>query len=104
MLSAITSTQQKLKQFSKCPENGLVLYCGEVITEDGKQKKLMLDIEPPKPINTSLYMCDSHFHTEPLRELLQEDDKFGFIVMDGNGTLYGTLQGNTKVVLQKISV
>jgi peptide chain release factor subunit 1 len=29
---------------------------------------------------------------------------FGFIVMDGNGTLYATLQGNTRTVLHKFTV
>ena len=42
-----------------------------------------------KPINTSLYLCDNKFHTEALDELLEDDEKFGFIVMDGNGSLYG---------------
>jgi peptide chain release factor subunit 1 len=35
VLSAITSTQQRLKLYSKCPPNGLVIYCGEIITADG---------------------------------------------------------------------
>ena len=29
---------------------------------------------------------------------MEDDDKFGFIVMDGNGSLYGTLAGNTREV------
>jgi hypothetical protein len=29
-----------------------------------------------------------------LNELLESDDKFGFIIMDGNGALFGTLSGN----------
>ena len=32
------------------------------------------------------------------------DQKFGFIVMDGNGCLFATLSGNTRAVLHKISV
>jgi len=28
VLGAITSTQQRLKLYSKCPKNGLVMYCG----------------------------------------------------------------------------
>jgi len=39
-----------------------------------------------------------------LNELLESDDKFGFIIMDGNGTLFGTLSGNTREVLHKITV
>jgi len=62
------------------------------------------DFEPFKPINSSLYLCDNKFHTEALNELLESDDKFGFIIMDGNGTLFGTLSGNTREVLHKFSV
>ncbi|CAI4055572.1 hypothetical protein SKDZ_02G2520 [Saccharomyces kudriavzevii ZP591] len=104
VLSAITSTQQKLKLYNTLPKNGLVLYCGDMITEDGKEKKVTFDIEPYKPINTSLYMCDNKFHTEVLSELLQADDKFGFIVMDGQGTLFGSVSGNTRTVLHKFTV
>lgn len=52
----------------------------------------------------SLYLCDNKFHTEALSELLESDQKFGFIVMDGNGTLFGTLAGNTREVIQKFTV
>lgn len=104
VLSAITSTMQKLKLYTKVPPNGLVIYCGTVLTEEGKERKVNIDIEPFKPINTSLYLCDNKFHTSALSELLESDMKFGFIVMDGNGTLFGTLCGNTREVLQKFSV
>ena len=40
----------------------------------------------------SLYLCDNKFHTEALTALLADDNRFGFIVMDGNGALFGTLQ------------
>merc|ERR1719152_420647 len=57
VLGAITSTQQRLKLYNRVPTNGLILYCGEIIPEDGKEKKLTIDFEPFKPINTSMYMC-----------------------------------------------
>lgn len=46
------------------PPNGLVVYCGTIVTDDGKEKKVNIDFEPFKPINTSLYLCDNKFHTE----------------------------------------
>jgi len=104
VLAAITSTQHKLKLYPKVPPNGLVIYCGTVLTEEGKEKKVNYDFEPHKPVNTSLYLCDSRFHTEPLNELLESDQKFGFIVMDGNGALFGTLSGNTREILYKFTV
>ena len=51
-----------------------------------------------------LYLCDNKFHTEALQELLTDDNKFGFIIMDGNGALFGTLQGNTRNVMHKFTV
>ncbi|MCJ1266532.1 Polypeptide release factor (eRF1) in translation termination [Lobaria immixta] len=104
VLSAITSTQQRLKLYNKVPPNGLVVYCGEIITSEGKERKINIDFEPFKPINTSLYLCDNKFHTEALSELLESDQKFGFIIMDGNGALFGTLSGNTRDVVHKFSV
>merc|ERR1719394_264552 len=104
VLSAITSTQQRLKRYNRTPNNGLILYCGEIITDEGKEKKVTIDFEPFKPINTTMYLCDNKFHTEDLAELLESDDRFGFLIMDGNGALYGTLQGNHREVLHKFSV
>ena len=46
------------------PPNGLVIYCGTIMTEEGKEKKVNIDFEPFRPINTSLYLCDNKFHTE----------------------------------------
>ena len=51
-------------QFNKVPPNGLVVYCGTIVTDEGKEKKVNIDFEPFKPINTSLYLCDNKFHTE----------------------------------------
>jgi peptide chain release factor subunit 1 len=86
------------------PENGLVVYTGTILTDDGKEKKVNIDFEPFKPINTSLYLCDNKFHTEALQELLESDAKYGFIIMDGNGSLFGTLSGNTRNILHKFTV
>lgn len=49
------------------PTNGLVIYCGTIVTDEGKEKKVNIDFEPFKPINTSLYLCDNKFHTEALQ-------------------------------------
>jgi len=76
----------------------LILYCGKVLNDEGKEVKLLIDFEPYKPINTSLYFCDSKFHVDELGSLLETESPFGFIVMDGQGALYATLQGNTKTV------
>lgn len=104
VLEAISTVQQRLKLYKSVPPNGLLLYSGTILTDEGKEKKILIDIEPFRPINTSLYMCDSKFHVDCLNQLIQDQETFGFIVMNGDGCLFGTVQGNTKTVVQKISV
>jgi len=63
----LTSTKEKLKLYKNTPTNGLVLYCGVILMEDGKtEKKITFDFEPFKPINQFLYFCDNSFKTDPL--------------------------------------
>lgn len=104
VLGAITSAQQRLKLITRVPDNGLALYTGTILEDSGKEKKVCYDIEPIKPINTSLYLCDSKFHVEDLINSLEDDYKFGFIIMDGHGALFAVLSGNSKEIKQNISV
>jgi len=104
VLAAITSAQQALKRYPKIPPNGLCLFVGIVVTEEGKEKKLTQHFEPFKPVSKFIYMCDNRFHTDELDKLLEDDSVFGFIIMDGNGCLYGTLSGSHRRVLQKFDV
>lgn len=71
----MTSAAQRLKLYNnKTPPNGLILFCGKVFIEDGKsERRLLIDFEPYRPINTSLYYCDNKFHTEELKCLLETD-------------------------------
>jgi len=77
---------------------------GEKNDRGAQLGQVTIDFEPFKPINTSLYLCDNKFHVEALKELLESDDKFGFIIMDGNGSLFATLNGNHREILHKMSV
>ncbi|KAJ7460917.1 hypothetical protein B0H11DRAFT_2315334 [Mycena galericulata] len=75
VLGAITQAQQRLKLYNQVPPNGLVIFVGTMITDEGKEKKVTVDFEPHKPIDTSLYLCDNRFHTEALSELLESDSR-----------------------------
>ena len=104
VIDALTSTMEKLRLYNKTPSNGLVIFCGLVQMPTGGEKMIKIDLEPFKPINTSFYRCDNIFHTDELKSLLVDNDKFGFLIMDGNGSLFGLLQGNTKIILNQFKV
>ena len=70
VLDAITSAQYRIKLYPKLPPNGLAVYCGTAVAEEGGEKKISVGFEPSKRITTSLYMCDNRFHTELLSKWL----------------------------------
>jgi len=68
--------------------------------EDGKtEKKMVLDIEPFRPVQAFNYKCENKFVVDGLNYLLEDDEKFGFIIVDGGGALFATLQGNVRTIL-----
>jgi peptide chain release factor subunit 1 len=81
-----------LGNYAKTPKNGLVVFCGKILMDNGRTEKMInFDIEPFKPINQNIYSCEGKFKTEPLQVLLQDDHKFGFVIVDGNGCLFANL-------------
>jgi peptide chain release factor subunit 1 len=103
--SAITSTREKLKLYKNTPTNGLILFCGIILMDDNKtEKKITLDIEPFRPCQAFMYKFENKFHSECLNYLLEDDERFGFIIVDGGGALFATLQGNVRNIIQKITV
>ncbi|MEM2506567.1 MAG: peptide chain release factor aRF-1 [Nitrososphaeria archaeon] len=91
---ALVKTMQRLKLYKKTPENGLVIFCGALPTNGlGSETIFLYEIVPIKPVQTYLYRCDDHFHTEFLQEMLKEETYIGIISIDtseaGLGLLYG---------------
>ena len=96
--SAITAAIQKLKLYSKIPENGLIIYSGNACL-DGKEKKVSIAIDPIKPVTRKNYYCSNKFDVSLLEEMLEDSLVYGFIIMDGNGCLFGKIQGSKKTIL-----
>jgi len=91
VLSAIESIMSRLRYFKKPPPHGMVLFVGMV----GDPPKLFAEIiEPPLPINIYLYRCDSQFYTEPLEEMLEEQDVYALLLIDRRECTIGFLIGS----------
>ena len=100
VMNAITSAQQKLKLYNRTPSNGLALFCGQ----DETDKKITLDIIPQTPIKRAIYMCDSSFHIQPLLDSIETYPKIGFIIIDGNGCLFGIMCGTHQTIVEEFTV
>ncbi len=100
VMSAIESIMARLKTFNKVPENGLVVFCGEISMGGDQTRMVQYVLEPPEPITTFIYRCDSQFFVEPLLDMLREKKSYGLIVMDRSEASIGILTGK-KITLIK---
>ena len=100
VLSAIESIMNRLKQFKKPPENGVVFFVGHKSVGADKTEMVAYVIEPPRPIQTFLYRCDSSFYTEPLEEMLKETEIYGLFLIDRRECTIGLLKGNRVELLK----
>jgi len=90
---AIDSISGKLKNYKNIPENGLIFLVGHKSGSGDQTVPVTFILEPPQPIQTFLYRCDSHFYLEQLEDMLTEEEVYGLIVLDRNEATVGILNG-----------
>jgi peptide chain release factor subunit 1 len=91
--SSLESAMARLKLIPKPPKNGVVLFIGSVDVGANKTEMYSVALEPPDPIITYRYHCDSQFLLEPLEEMLADKKTFGLIVLDRREATIGVLKG-----------
>lgn len=103
---ALTSVKEKLRNYmNKTLPNGLVVFCGNGTMLGHKEaKKYMIAFEPYKEVNTKAYKCGDKFEIDFLKAMLETNERYGFIIVDGSGALFGMLQGNNKTIVSQFSV
>jgi peptide chain release factor subunit 1 len=93
---ALSTTMEYLKKYKTTPENGLVVFCGAIPNDKGigKEKIEIYPVDPPKPVQISLYRCDDHFWTDHLKDMLKDDKIIGILAIDTQEAGIGILTGN----------
>ena len=102
VMAAIESIISRLKSFKKPPENGIVFFVGHVATSGDQTSMVQHIVEPPLPITTFLYRCDSKFYLEPINEMMVDEDTYGLIVVDRSEATIGYLRGKRVEVVKYI--
>ncbi len=91
---ALKSIKDRLRYYDTPPENGMVLFSGAIDTGGGQTEMVTKVLEdPPQPIESFRYHCDSNFLTEPLEEMLADKGLYGLIVLDRREANVGWLRG-----------
>lgn len=92
--SAISSILSRLRYYKNPPPNGMAVFCGTVQLGGDRTSLDCTIIEPPEPLNLYMYRCSSNFELEPLREMLEEKNIYGLLVLDRREAYWGFLRGN----------
>lgn len=92
-----------LKDYRSTPQNGLVLFAGDVSPIEGQSDIQIWEIEPPQEVNVRLYRCDKMFVLEPLESMTEIEEIYALLVMDRKEATIGKLVGKKIEVLQKMS-
>jgi len=99
---AIESAMQRLKAYRMPPPNGLVIFTGHKQIGADQTEMVTFVLEPPEPVTSFLYRCDSKFYTEPLHEMLSEKDVYGLLVLDWSESTLGILRGKRIEVIKNL--
>jgi peptide chain release factor subunit 1 len=91
---ALTSIKDRLRYYKNPPDNGMVLFSGAIDSGGGQTEMVTKVLEnPPDPVQSFRYHCDSEFLTEPLEEMLMDKGLFGLVVLDRREANVGWLRG-----------
>ena len=90
---AIESLMGRVRAFKTPPTNGVAFFVGAKAIGADKTENVTYIVEPPEPLNTYLYRCDSSFYLDPLLSMVHEPDLWGLIVMDRAEVTLGWLRG-----------
>lgn len=92
--SAIEVIIQRLKLFPKPPEKGLIMFVGMIPKGGpGTEKMETYVFQPPEPVQTYTYHCDSQFFIEPLRDIIEYKEVYGVLVLDRKESTIAVLRG-----------
>ncbi len=99
---AIDSLIGKIKYIKEVPKNGIVLFVGHKAIGADQSEQVSHVLEPPEPIQTYLYRCDSAFFLAPLEELVEEKELYGLIVIDRKEATIGMIRGRRIEMIKNI--
>ncbi len=102
---ALTKTMARLRLYKQTPENGIVIFCGAIPGPGGPGNETieLFEVLPQKPVSVYLYRCDDHFHLDPLREMLREQNIIGVLAMDATEAGLGIVSGDSWDVVDTIT-
>src|SRR3989344_8715729 len=93
VIDSLERIVRHLRLFKQTPHNGLAVFAGNISNKDNKVDIEVFSIEPPEELQLRTYRCDQTFLLDPLKEMIEERDVYGLIVLDNREGNVGILKG-----------
>lgn len=91
---AIESALSTLSKYKNAGENGIALFVGSIIIGNNKNRMVNIVIEePPQPLISFRYRCDSVFELTQLEDMLVDKKSYGLFVIDRSEAAFGIASG-----------
>lgn len=103
VINALEKMIQQLRIIDKTPENGLAIFSGNVAEREGDMDIKVWYLEPPVPLNLSIYRCDKDFKLEAIENMLATKNVYVLIAMDKREATVGTLKGSAVIVMNTMT-
>jgi peptide chain release factor subunit 1 len=91
---ALTSIISRLSNYKDIPQNGLIIFCGDIITRGDKTEFEYYCLSPPSPVKSFGYKCNSIFEIGEADALVDKGDVYGLLVLDLHEACWGKLTGS----------
>ncbi len=97
---ALKKSKKIVQQYSQTPENGMVIFVGMVDSTDDMVEYVFDDL--PRKVNQSNYICDDHFHTEPVELIVTPEEAYGLLAVTRDKSTIGQLVGDRIDIIREI--
>lgn len=91
---AIDSALSSLSKIKNAGENGIALFVGSIIVGNNRNRMINVLVEdPPQPLLSFRYRCDSTFELTQLEDMLIDKKSYGLFVIDRSEAAFGIATG-----------
>ncbi|MBD3312013.1 peptide chain release factor 1 [archaeon] len=101
--SALERAATELRYYKVTPENGLVVFAGNVSDNPAVDDFKSWSFEPPEELTVRIYRTEPTFVLEPLVEMIEPKYVYGLVVIDDKEVVFGLLKGKRIVTLKEKS-
>ena len=102
VMGALEKILQHFKVYRQTPKDGIAIFAGNISDNPAKIDIELFVLEPPQPLGIGAYRCDNKFFLEPLERMVESQNAYGIVVLDGRDATLAIMKGTHLQVLKHL--